>query len=65
MLQGNILKNLEAPLIKLLECDSIIMIKENNRNLRKKAANYWCLQFNINRNETHTYKFKKIWTPFR
>jgi hypothetical protein len=40
-------------------------VLKNNRNLSKKAVNYWCLQFNINRNKTNTYKFKKIWTPFR
>lgn len=40
-------------------------ILKNNRNLSKKAVNYWCLQLNINKNETYTFKTEKIWTPFR
>lgn len=37
----------------------------NNRNLSKKAVNYWCLQLGIDRNTTKTFKANNIWTPFR
>ncbi|NIO20254.1 MAG: hypothetical protein GTN76_05790 [Candidatus Aenigmarchaeota archaeon] len=40
-----------------------VLIK--NRNLSRKAVNYWCWQLNIDKNTTKTYKTKKIWTPFR
>lgn len=37
----------------------------NNRNLSRKAANYWCLQLGIDRAATRTFKTNNIWTPFR
>lgn len=37
----------------------------NNRNLSRKAVNYWCLRLNIERNMTKTFKSHNIWTPFR
>jgi len=37
----------------------------NNRNLSKKAVNYWCLQLNIERNSTKAYNTENIWSPFR
>jgi hypothetical protein len=40
-----------------------VLIK--NRNLSKKAVNYWCLQLGIDRDATMTFKVKTIWTPFR
>lgn len=36
-----------------------------NRNLSKKAVNYWCLQLGIDRNNTKTFQNKTIWLPFR
>lgn len=36
-----------------------------NRDLSKKAVNYWCLILNIDRNITETFKADNIWTPFR
>ena len=40
-----------------------VLIK--NRNLSKKAVNYWCLQLGIDRAATKTFKANNIWTPFR
>ena len=37
----------------------------NNRNLSKKAVNYWCLQLKIDRATTKTFKQRTIWAPFR
>lgn len=37
----------------------------NNRNLSRKAVNYWCLKLNIDRNTTKVFKANNIWTPFR
>lgn len=37
----------------------------NNRNLSRKAVNYWCLQLNIDRSKTKTFRAKNIWSPFR
>ncbi|HLP49157.1 MAG TPA: hypothetical protein VK469_24665 [Candidatus Kapabacteria bacterium] len=37
----------------------------NNRNLSRKAANYWCLQLGSDRAATRTFKTNNIWTPFR
>lgn len=37
-----------------------------NRNLSKKAVNFWCLILGIKRKETYTFKNSvTIWTPFR
>ncbi|MCK5055094.1 MAG: hypothetical protein KAT34_00445 [Candidatus Aminicenantes bacterium] len=40
-----------------------VLIK--NRNLGKKAVNYWCMQLGIDRTATKTFKTNTIWTPFR
>jgi hypothetical protein len=40
-----------------------VLIK--NRDLSKKAVNYWCFVLNIDRNTTKTFKADNIWTPFR
>jgi hypothetical protein len=40
-----------------------VLIK--NRNLSKKAVNYWCLQLGIDRASTRTFKTNTIWKPFR
>ena len=40
-----------------------VLIK--NRNLSRKAVNYWCLKLNIDRNTTKAFKANNIWTPFR
>lgn len=40
-----------------------VLIK--NRDLSKKAVNYWCFVLNIERNITKTFKADNIWTPFR
>ena len=37
----------------------------NNRNLSRKAVNYWCLKLNMDRNLTKVFKSKNIWTPYR
>lgn len=37
----------------------------NNRNLSKKAVNYWCMQLGIDRNTTRAFNTNNIWTPFR
>jgi hypothetical protein len=42
-----------------------IEILMNNRNLSRKAVNYWCLQLNIDRNLTKVFKTRHIWFPFR
>lgn len=36
----------------------------HNRNLRKKAVNYWCMKLAINRNQTRAFREKRIWDPF-
>ncbi|MBU1904380.1 MAG: hypothetical protein KJ573_12410 [Proteobacteria bacterium] len=38
---------------------------KHNRNLGKKAVNYWCLRLEIDRNSTKTFQTKRIWEPFR
>jgi hypothetical protein len=40
-----------------------VLIK--NRNLSRKAVNYWCLQLGIDRDATNTFKANPIWIPFR
>ncbi len=40
-----------------------VLIK--NRNLSKKAVNYWCLKLGIDRGTTMTFRTNTIWTPFR
>jgi len=37
----------------------------NNRNLSRKAVNYWCLKLDIDRSTTKVFKANNIWTPFR
>lgn len=37
----------------------------NNRNLSRKAVNYWCLQLGIDTASTRTFKTNTIWKPFR
>lgn len=37
----------------------------NNRNLSRKAVNYWCLQLGIDTASTRTFKNSTIWKPFR
>lgn len=37
----------------------------NNRNLSRKAVNYWCLQLHIDKFTTQTYQSTRIWAPFR
>ncbi|RPJ57949.1 MAG: hypothetical protein EHM12_08610 [Dehalococcoidia bacterium] len=37
----------------------------NNRNLSKKAVNYWCLALGLDRAKTRTFQAKNIWLPFR
>lgn len=37
----------------------------NNRNLSRKAVNYWCWQLNIDKNTTKVFKTNDIWRPFR
>ena len=36
-----------------------------NRNLSRKAVNYWCLILNLDRKKTTTFKTEPIWTPIR
>ncbi len=36
-----------------------------NRNLSRKAVNYWCLQLKIDKANTKTYQNTPIWSPFR
>jgi len=37
---------------------------KHNRNLGKKAVNYWCLKLSIDRYQTRTFQDEKIWVPF-
>ena len=37
----------------------------NNRNLRRKAVNYWCMVLNLDRSITRSYQTEKIWEPTR
>lgn len=38
----------------------------NNRNLSKKAVNYWCLVLGLDRKKTAVFRdTSKVWTPFR
>jgi len=37
----------------------------NNRNLSKRAVNYWCWQLGIDRAATMAFKARTIWAPFR
>ncbi len=38
----------------------------NNRNLGRKAVNYWCLVLGIDRNQTAAFsKPEPVWTPIR
>ncbi len=37
----------------------------NNRNLSKKAVNYWCIVLNMDRNQTRAYQAENIWQPMR
>ncbi|MCF8084219.1 MAG: hypothetical protein K9M96_14100 [Deltaproteobacteria bacterium] len=45
--------------------DQFVYTLKNNRNLGKKAVNYWCLRLGIDRNRTKTFQMKRIWEPFR
>jgi hypothetical protein len=38
---------------------------KHNRNLGKKAVNYWCIRLHIDREGTKTFQTKRIWEPFR
>jgi hypothetical protein len=37
----------------------------NNRNLSRKAVNYWCIVLNIDRNKTRAYQTAQVWQPRR
>lgn len=37
----------------------------NNRNLTRKAVNYWCMVLNLDRNKTRSYQTAQIWQPMR
>lgn len=37
----------------------------NNRNLSKKAVNYWCLELGLDRDKTRAFRQKSIWLPLR
>ena len=37
----------------------------NNRNLSRKAVNYWCMVLGIDRNQTRSYQTENIWLPVR
>ncbi len=37
----------------------------NNRNLNRKAVNYWCMVLNLDRNKTHSYQTAQIWQPMK
>jgi hypothetical protein len=37
----------------------------NNRNLSRKAVNYWCMQLGIDKADTRTFKSNNTWSPFR
>ena len=37
----------------------------NNRNLSRKAVNYWCMVLNLDRSKTRSYQTAKIWQPMR
>ncbi len=36
-----------------------------SRNLSRKAVNYWCRIYKIDREQTKTFQSKSIWSPFR
>ncbi|WP_045213986.1 hypothetical protein [Desulfonatronovibrio magnus] len=37
----------------------------NNRNLSRKAVNYWCMVLNLDRSITRSYQTENIWEPTR
>ena len=37
----------------------------NNRNLSRKAVNYWCMVLDIDRNQTRSYQTESIWLPMQ
>mgnify|MGYP006291478937 CR=1 FL=1 len=37
----------------------------NNRNLTRKAVNYWCMVLNLDRKKTRSYQMAQIWQPMR
>lgn len=45
--------------------DQFVHTLKHNRNLGKKAVNYWCLRLGIDLNRTKTFQMKRIWEPFR
>ena len=45
--------------------EKFIHTLKHNRNLGKKAVNYWCIMLGIDRNSTQTFLTKRIWKPFR
>jgi len=45
--------------------DQFVYTLKHNRNLGKKAVNYWCLRLGIDRNRTKTFQMKRIWEPYR
>ena len=36
-----------------------------SRNLSRKAVNYWCRVYKIDREQTKTFQSNNIWSPFR
>ncbi len=42
-----------------------ITILLTSRNLSRKAVNYWCRLFEIDRERTKTFQARTIWSPFR
>jgi hypothetical protein len=43
-----------------------VKVLVEHRNLSKKAVNYWCLVFGIDRNKTAAFKNDhNIWSPLR
>lgn len=44
--------------------DRFIHTLKHNRNLSKKAVNYWCTQLSIDRNQTRTFQDERVWEPF-
>jgi len=51
--------------IKKYGRDQFIKVILNSRNLSRKAVNYWCLVYDIDRNQTKAFKSINIWSPLR
>jgi len=46
--------------------DKFIKVLTTNKNLSKRAVNYWCLVLGLDREKTAVFKDKsRVWFPFK